>query len=422
MPLNHMQQEAFHDVISFINSDRKYHFISGGAGVGKTYFISKVAENILKHCIPSKPLFNVQITATTNKAVAVIHAACQGQFNIQTVYSFLNLRVSENYSDGSTSCVPTGAFTVYGNILLIIDECSMVNKQLMEYIEKATNGTCKILFVGDKNQLAPVKETLSQIFRRGYSASYLTKPVRNAEQPALMALCEQVKKTVETGIFTPIVEVPGVIDIMDGRGVKDYLDAEYTAEDPSKRILAYTNDKVINYNNYVRQIRGYTRTFETGEIVSNNSSCEFRPKVTFYADQMFEIVKTSAHFPRKDIVNGQEIMVIPLTVKDVNNGLTYEFETFMHSEDRKQVLKYYANNKKWHKYFGIKNKFPDLRSVAASTVHKAQGSTYDSVVVDLADIGKCTQRETTARLQYVALSRPKKRVVIRGELPPRYFN
>ena len=59
--------------------------------------------------------------------------------------------------------------------------------------------------------------------------------------------------------------------------------------------------------------------------------------------------------------------------------------------------------------------------MAASTTHKAQGSTYDEVIVDLADIGKCTQTDMAARLQYVALTRPKNRLYIRGELPERFF-
>ena len=84
-------------------------------------------------------------------------------------------------------------------------------------------------------------------------------------------------------------------------------------------------------------------------------------------------------------------------------------------------MKYFSSRKQWDKYFKIKGNYPDLRSVASSTTHKAQGSTYDSVIVDLADIGKSTNREQTARMQYVALSRPRNRLYIRGVLPERYF-
>jgi hypothetical protein len=94
---------------------------------------------------------------------------------------------------------------------------------------------------------------------------------------------------------------------------------------------------------------------------------------------------------------------------------------FANHNDRALVLKYYSGLRKWDRFFRIKAQFPDLRSVSASTTHKAQGSTYNSVIVDLADIGKSTNKEQTARLQYVALSRPKSRIYVRGQLPERYF-
>lgn len=84
-------------------------------------------------------------------------------------------------------------------------------------------------------------------------------------------------------------------------------------------------------------------------------------------------------------------------------------------------MKYYSSRKQWDKYFKVKNNFPDLRSVAASTAHKAQGSTYDTVIIDLADIGTCTNLDQTARMIYVGLSRPRSRLYIRGQLPARYF-
>ena len=51
----------------------------------------------------------------------------------------------------------------------------------------------------------------------------------------------------------------------------------------------------------------------------------------------------------------------------------------------------------------------------ASTVHKAQGSEFDAVFVDVNDIKKSilpNYYDTYARLMYVALSRAKKSVYI----------
>lgn len=423
MALNNDQQKGFMDVIKFINDPtQKYMDISGGAGTGKTYFISQIADNILKHKIPGCTLHTVAITATTNKAAAVISDAMPHRAGeIGTVYGFMSLRVSEDFKTGSVSIVPTQQWTVKSGTLVIIDECSMITTELFKYLEKGLDSSCKVLFVGDKNQLAPVKETLSPIYRQGYKSSYLTEPVRNALQPALVALCEQAKQTVLTGVFTPIVEVPGVIDFVDGTQLKGVLEREFCAEDPGKRVLSYTNKRVVQYNEYIRQIRGYSEPFEVGEILSNNSSAELLGKERLYTDQTVKVAKIISDQNETKIVPGETIRTVTLQVEDVMTKLSYEVTTFANPSDRDATLKYYSSRKQWDRFFKIKNSYPDLRSVAASTTHKAQGSTYDSVVVDLADIGNCTNKEQTARMQYVAFSRPRTNVYVRGQLAERYF-
>jgi AAA domain/UvrD-like helicase C-terminal domain len=423
MSLNADQQKGFMDVIKFINDPtQKYMDISGGAGTGKTYFISKIVDDILKHKVPDCPLHSVAITATTNKAAAVISDAMPHRAGeIGTIYSFMNLRLNENFQTGETKVVPTAKWFVHSGTFVIIDECSMVNTELFKYLEKGLDQTCKILFVGDKNQLAPVKETLSPIYRQGFNSTFLTQPVRNALQPALMALCEQAKQTVLTGVFTPIEEVPGVIDFVDGEQLKGVLEREFLAENPGKRVLSYTNKRVVQYNEYIRRIRGYSEPFEEGEILSNNSSAELLGKERLYTDQIVRVIKVLGDDIDRMIVPKEEIRTVRLLLEDVLSKVRYEVTSFAYPSDREAAIKFYSSRKDWEKYFKVKNNFPDLRSVAASTTHKAQGSTYDSVVVDLADIGNCTNKEQTARMQYVALSRPRTGVVIRGQLPERYF-
>jgi hypothetical protein len=421
--LNQEQRAAFVDVLAFINDpDRKFHRVSGGAGTGKSFFISKVAGDILKHKNPDVDLFDVAVTATTNKAAAVLQDAMpHKRGEIGTIYSFMNLRVSQNYNTGEQKIVPTRNWAVHTNTLIIVDEASMVNSNLYDYISKGTSKTCKILFVGDKNQLAPVKESLSPVYRNNITESLLLKPVRNAEQPALMELCEQLVDTVITGKFHPIKEVPGVIDFVDGTQLKGLLEREYAVEDPSKRLLCYTNRRVIEYNQFIKDIRGYTDAYNIGEIMSNNSSAELVDKTRLYTDQMVEVMEKSALYYDSHIVPGHDIPMYDLELRDPNTGAMYSVTVFADPEDRTNVLKHYSGMKKWDRYFKVKDNYPDLRSVASSTTHKAQGSTYDSVVVDLADIGKSTNKEQTARLLYVALSRPKHRLYIRGKLPERYF-
>jgi len=421
--LNKEQQAAFIKVLEFVKDpDQKFMEVSGGAGTGKTFFISQVADSILRHAPAGSPLKEVRITATTNKAAAVIADALPSHIgDIETIYSFMNLRVKENFNDGSVSIVPTSKWKVQNGIFLIVDEDSMIDTPLFNYMLKGLDKTCKVLFVGDRNQLAPVKEDLSPIFKQGFPVAYLTTPVRNANQPALMALCEQAKQTVLTGVFTPIVEVPGVIDFVSGATLQGILEREFLQEDPARRVLAYTNDRVIQYNSFIRSLRGYTQPYAVGEILTNNQAAELQGKERLYTDQVVRVKKIIDQYVETSFA-GVHFDVIRMEVEDVTNLQSYEITAFANPNERTALLKTYYNRKIWEYYFRLKNSFPDLRSVAASTTHKAQGSTHDVVIVDLADVGKCTNRQQTARMQYVALSRPKSRIFIRGKLPARYFS
>ncbi len=425
MALNKEQQRSFLNVIKFINDPNQHSMdLSGGAGTGKTYFIAQVAKGILRHKDQGSPLHTVAVTATTNKAVAVIAEAIGNSISeVETVYSFMNLRVSENYTTGTVKIVPTKTWQVHSGTLLIIDECSMISKELFKWLDAGLDNTCKILYVGDRNQLSPIKEEISPIYTQNYKTSLLTIPVRNAEQPALIALCEQMKQTVMTGIFTPIVEVPGVIDLINGSQLKGILEREYCWEDASRRVLAYTNKRVIEYNTHIRGLRGYHDPFVQGEILSNNSATNGsgRNANTLYTDQLVRVMDITEDVENESVIPGYKVRTITMEVEDITTDVIYEITCFADVDDRAEVLKFYSSANRWDKYFQIKSNFPDLRSVAASTIHKAQGSTYESVIVDLNDIGRCTIKSQTARMQYVALSRARDRLYIRGALPERYF-
>lgn len=420
--LNQEQQQAFMEVISFINDPtRKFHRVSGDAGSGKSFFISEVADSILQHKQTSTRLWTVAVTATTNKAAAVLKGSMKHRrSDIQTIYSFMNLRVHNDFNTGEQKVIPTAKWEVHDGTILIVDEASMVNQTLYNYIDKGTTEDCKILFVGDKNQLAPVKENISPVYSKNKTESFLTKPVRQQNQQAMMDLAEMAKQTVLTGEFFEIPEVPGVIDHITGNQMKGILERDFAQEDHARRILCYTNDRVRNYNLYVRELRGYTQNYEVGEMLTNNSAAELVDKTRLYTDQVIEVLERGDPYEQEPVPGGI-CEFVDLVVRDPETFQIYNVTVTEDPNDREEILKYWKSRKKWDRFFKFRDNHPDLRAVAASTTHKAQGSTYDEVIVDLADIGKCTQQEMAARLVYVALTRPKNRLFIRGSLPERFF-
>lgn len=132
----------------------------------------------------------------------------------------------------------------------------MIDGALYDYLHRGTDGTCKIIYLGDRCQMAPVFEKISPVYRNQKHTAELLTPVRNAGQPALMALCDQLRRNVDTLNFHSIAPVPGVIDYLDDAQARAFIDSTFATETSAARVLCYTNARVTEYNEYIRDLRG----------------------------------------------------------------------------------------------------------------------------------------------------------------------
>src|SRR6218665_1459551 len=148
--LNMGQKAAADAFFEFLFNDAEKEFIiSGPAGVGKThlmgYIINTVMQRYTEMCklLGTPPAStSVNMTATTNKAAEALSQATGRP--TQTIHSFLNLKVTEDYSTGISKLIKTPNWTVHTNIILFIDECSMIDAELDRIIGEGTNN-CKIV-------------------------------------------------------------------------------------------------------------------------------------------------------------------------------------------------------------------------------------------------------------------------------------
>jgi len=332
----------------------------------------------------------------------------------------MNLKVKDNYDTGKQDIQKTTNFTIHHNTLIIIDEASMIDRQLDRYIQEGTHSSCKIVYVGDDKQLAPVGEKLSVVFTRPMRRVELLTPVRNAGQQALMDLCDQYRKTVATGVFKPIPLVPGVIDLLSDQEMQHHVDTYFKQEGIDSRILAYTNNQVKQYNEYIRTIRGYSNRFHDGEFVINNTAIEIANYGIIPVEKEF-IIRPS-DVPDSEIeMDDIKIQLYTVNLQPINNASVFSVPQPIDREHLNDVIKYFGRMKDWKSYFYLKNKIPDLRSRDASTVYKAQGSTFDSVYIDLQNIGTSNFTDQVARMLYVAVSRPRNRIYLYGRLPDKYL-
>lgn len=419
--LNEGQQKGLDTFFDFMLSDDKVLHLTGGGGVGKTTLLNAIMtegmdryEQACKMFGVDQTIFDIGLTATTNKAAAVL-ALATGKVAV-TIHSYMSFRVKEDYDTGETTITASDKTEVKQNVLIIIDEASMIDEKLLRLLMKYTN-KCKFFFVGDHCQMAPVFEKLSKIYEYDGNIINLTVPMRNAEQPALMDLCQQWRETVETGVFKPIEEVSGVIEYLTNDNMQPTIDKYFADTDVDARILCFTNHQVKSFNNYVRELRGLPPWFEVGERLIAASA--YTKAGNGLSVEQEVIVTENNHKEVERNCLGHTFNVYQIRVKTLF-GESFIVEIPSDMAAHRRLMKQFANQKKWTGYFNLKNLYPDLRAKDASTVYKAQGSTYDAVFIDLDDISTCTHADQVARMMYVAVSRPKSKIYLIGKLKAAY--
>ena len=422
LKLNAGQQAAADGFFQFLMSEDKELIISGPGGVGKTFLMGHLIDTIMPYyqntCalmdIPCK-YSEVVMTATTNKAAEVL-AIATGR-PTETIHSLMNLTVKDDYRTGKSILSKTNSWRVHHNKIIFIDESSMIDQTLLNHIREGTHN-CKIIYVGDHCQLAPIMEPISPVYKTPMPFYELTEPMRNSDQPALMALCNQLRETVKTGVFHPIKLTPGVVDLLDG----DAMEAEvhsHIVSDTRSRILAYTNARVVDYNNHVRGLRHITEPYIVGEKLINNNAIQIRDGMISVEEEV-EIIKLDPEIEEVQITSDIYLQVQRADLQNKFGDVYAGMPLPLDRDHYTKLVKYFGTNKVWDRYFHLKKTYPDLRPRDAATVHKAQGSTYDTVFVDLGDLSTCRDPNVAARLLYVAFTRARTRVVLYGNLVAKF--
>jgi len=424
LPLNQGQEAVAKEFFDFLLDPNSTEFgISGPGGVGKTFLMSHLIDDTLPaytetcYIMGVKPMYEeVVMTATTNKAAEVL-ARATGR-PTSTYHSFQGLTVKNDFKTGESNVIPSKSFTIKRNKIIFIDEASMIDRQLLKYAREGTHNS-KLVFVGDADQLLPVKESKSPVYSGNIPTHYLTQQMRT-DNPELKALHQQLRDTVEgkTG-FLPIKCVPGVIDWVSDSEMEQLVLDHFTQVTDS-RIVAYTNDQVIRYNNYIREANGHVGEYKVGEKLVSNSAVKLGVEDRLSIEQELEIIDQDSATRMIKVVGNIELEVRDSSINTGYSGIISDVPVPTDPDYFNQLVKWLGKDKNWEPYFRLKESIPDLRALHACTVHKSQGSTYDTIFIDATDLSSCRQPDMVARLLYVAVSRARKRVVFYGELAQKY--
>jgi len=419
--LSKSQQNIIDRFPAFLMNDDQEMTISGFAGSGKSFLVKYLADmgekqqKLVKLLDPNIPYRTMYFTATTNKAASVLRAMLGRE--VRTIHSLLGLKVQNDYKTGRQRLTDNGKAENTRQALIFIDEASMVNRELLKVIRKRVKSfkDCKAIFIGDSYQLPPVMEDVCPVFDTGPNMFNLDEIQRQAAGSPIIQLSAKYRNMLDDHTLNwPDVKTTGnaIVHYTDKMDFFKEIEKRYTTphESDDYKVVAWSNTRVRDYNTWIRSLQGRKQAFEIGEkVVSNKPLFEGR-NILAPTDSFHTITNVQT-----DTVDGIQGYWLEL---NGFNGINFFQPHDWRQADK--LAKIFANDKQWEPYFNIKERWADLRPVHASTVHKAQGSTYREVFVDLNNIGKNTRWREVARLVYVAITRASHTVHVYGGLHMNY--
>lgn len=415
--LNKEQEAAAEALRAFLlpSSKDQFFILSGYAGTGKTYLLSQVLSRTGK----------IAFTAPTNKAVKVLAESCRnaGWANpvCLTIHSLLGLKLSP---DGAIKklVLPDDAPKIPSFDIVVVDEASMIGKELLDYLIKSIRGVkTKVIFSGDPAQLPPVGELVSPIWgvHPPFPSSSLSEVMRHKN-----AILDYATK-VRLMISHPAPRVTPISDFKEDEGIfvakapllqlAKKCAEEFLSPSPPK-VVAWRNIAVDKYNSTIREV-----------LFENSHSQQFLPTdrviLTEPAMGTEEGIGLLASTDDEGVVLGvekTERLGIPCynlqILLDTNKKVELVVPTkngMVEIRKRKDQL---ASSAKagaipWTMFWEFHESFHYVRHAYAITAHRSQGSTYRKVLVDIHDIMRNRSTKESIHCLYVAATRASKQLI-----------
>lgn len=255
MILNNEQKQAYNKIENFLKSKHKIFVLNGPAGTGKTTVISQIFKDSK---FSNK---KIVLSATTNKAVSVIEQMSKEIFDnidYSTIHKICNVKRKIDY-DGveyfnfdEKPVYNKNKKSIYNYDIIVIDEASMINLDLLKYLYQIKNKIRgKLIFVGDTYQLPPVNENESKVFDFNYfDDSFLLNKIERFNSN-ILNFSIRIRDCIDN---KHPISLKGMKDNTfyifknETEWKKDYLE-NYNIKNT---FLAYTNKRCEYLNKYIR--------------------------------------------------------------------------------------------------------------------------------------------------------------------------
>ena len=394
--LSAKQKEA----IQSINSNNVV-IITGGPGTGKTTIIKNVIDIYKSHgkkvvlCAPTGRAAK-RMTEMTGEEAKTLHRLLEiGKIEKDNEFTIMNYEVAPIDAD-----------------VIIVDEASMVDIYLMNYLLNGIYQGTKLILVGDTDQLPSV------------GPGSVLKDIINSERIKTIFLDEIFRQAAQSKIIVNSHRVNDgeyFLDKEEQEGLKDdfFYIKEKSQDIMLDQIISLCKGRLKNFGDYdfFENIQILSPT-KKGLLGTKELNKRLQEELNPSSDKKNEKKVGEVIFREGDRVMQVKNNYDIYWEKGNTLSLTYESGTGIFNGELGKIVKIDFLNKQIKILFDDEKEawyaFSDMDQIEhayAITVHKAQGSEFDVVIMVV------TQSSTmllTRNLLYTGLTRAKKLLILIG--------
>ena len=425
------------------------YLLKGYAGTGKTSIIGTIVSNLWQAKI------SAILLAPTGRAAKVISNYSKKEaFTIHKKIYF-----PKKEKDGGVKFVMQP--NKHRNTIFIVDEASMIPDapsdsklfengslldDLMHYVYSGHK--CKLLLIGDKAQLPPVKSDLSPAldahkldlnYNKDVKSLELDEVVRQEQDSGILANATELRAVLETSFYDSfkfnVKPFNDIVRLVDGYEIMDAINDSYSNDGYEETaIIVRSNKRANQYNQQIRnRILFNESELSAGDylMVVKNNYFWIKPTTEagfiangdivevleifnikeLYGFKFAEVKVKMVDYPR---MRPFETVFLLDTISAESASLTYEESNRLYQEVSKDYINEASNYKR---FLGVKNnKFFNALQVKFSyaiTCHKSQGGQWNTIFVEQPYLPEGPDRDYI-RWLYTAVTRAKEKLYLIG--------
>jgi len=445
------QSIALEQLAKFVYDDapNALYLLKGFAGTGKTSIIGTLVSNLWE----TKK--SAVLMAPTGRAAKVISNYSKKEaFTIHKKIYF----PKKDRGGGVKFVLQPNK---HRNTIFIVDEASMIPDtpndsksfestslldDLMQYVYSGHK--CKLLLIGDKAQLPPIKSEFSPAlnqdkldlnYNKNVTSIELDEVVRQNQDSGILSNATRIREVIENEFFESFkFNLNGFTDIIrliDGHEIMDAINDSYSElghEDTA--IIVRSNKRANLYNQQIRnRILFNENELTVGDflmVVKNNyfwikptteagfiangdiiQVLEIFSIMPLYGFRFAEVKVQMVDYPK---MKPFETVLLLDTIEAETPSLTYEDSNRLYQEVQKDFEDETSNYKKFLKIKGNKHfNALQVKFSYAITCHKSQGGQWNTIFVEQPYLPNGIDKDYM-RWLYTAATRAKEKLYLIG--------